>query len=151
MESREQDVAKAHGNSFDWIFNSTGNRDSVNDPKFTEWLSTDKLGSIYWSEYSLCWTHLSLFTDTTQSPGSQDRASRPSCATSRSTARPEHHFRHGRAIGKLQSPASTFGSADPRTSGLVSGSCGPCCTNCYRSIRKASPRRSLAYGRSCQE
>lgn len=49
MESREQDVAKAHGNSFDWIFNSTSSRDSANDPKFTEWLSTDNLGSIYWS------------------------------------------------------------------------------------------------------
>lgn len=50
MESREQDVAKAHGNSFDWIFDSTGSRDSANDPRFTEWLSTDNLGSIYWSE-----------------------------------------------------------------------------------------------------
>lgn len=50
MESREQDVAKAHGNSFDWIFNSTRSRDSANDPKFTEWLSTDNLGSIFWSE-----------------------------------------------------------------------------------------------------
>lgn len=49
MESREQDVAKAHGNSFDWIFNNAGSRDSVNDPRFTEWLSTDNLGSIYWS------------------------------------------------------------------------------------------------------
>lgn len=53
MESREQDVAKAHGNSFEWIFNNTGSRDSVDDPKFTEWLSTDNLGSIYWSEYGL--------------------------------------------------------------------------------------------------
>ena len=52
MESREQDVAKAHGNSFDWVF-SAGSRDSVNDPMFTEWLSTDNLGSIYWSEYGL--------------------------------------------------------------------------------------------------
>lgn len=50
MESREQDVAKAHGNSFDWIFDITGSRDSANDPRFTEWLSTDNLGSIYWSE-----------------------------------------------------------------------------------------------------
>lgn len=54
MESREQDVAKAHGNSFDWIFNSVGSPDSVNDPRFTEWLSTDNLGSIYWSESNLC-------------------------------------------------------------------------------------------------
>ncbi|KAL2287693.1 hypothetical protein FJTKL_05059 [Diaporthe vaccinii] len=48
MESREQDVAKAHGNSFDWIFDITGSRGSANDPRFTEWLSTDNLGSIYW-------------------------------------------------------------------------------------------------------
>ncbi|KAK2604950.1 hypothetical protein N8I77_007840 [Diaporthe amygdali] len=48
MESREQDVSKAHGNSFDWIFNSAGSRDSASDPMFTEWLSTDNLGSIYW-------------------------------------------------------------------------------------------------------
>ena len=50
MESREQDVAKAHGNSFDWIFNSAGDRPSVSGPRFTDWLSTDDLGSIYWSE-----------------------------------------------------------------------------------------------------
>lgn len=56
MESREQDVAKAHGNSFDWIFNSAGSPDPVNDPRFTEWLSTDNLGSIYWSEYSFHWS-----------------------------------------------------------------------------------------------
>lgn len=61
MESREQDVAKAHGNSFDWIFNGAGSRDSANDPRFTEWLSTDNLGSIYWSKWDLCWTYLSLF------------------------------------------------------------------------------------------
>lgn len=55
MESREQDVAKAHGNSFGWIFNnSASRRPPANDPKLTEWLSTDDLGSIYWSESSIC-------------------------------------------------------------------------------------------------
>lgn len=49
MESREQDVAKAHGNSFDWIFDNAGSQNSVSGPRFTEWLSTDDLGSIYWS------------------------------------------------------------------------------------------------------
>lgn len=53
MESREQDVAKAHGNSFDWIFDNAGSRNSVSGPGFTEWLSTDDLGSIYWSACNL--------------------------------------------------------------------------------------------------
>jgi hypothetical protein len=52
MESREQDVAKAHGSSFDWIFNGAGDQPPSGGPRFTEWLSTDELGSIYWSEYS---------------------------------------------------------------------------------------------------
>ncbi|KAK8860141.1 hypothetical protein PGQ11_010875 [Apiospora arundinis] len=45
MGFREQDIERAHGTSFDWIFN-----DQVGDshPSFSEWLSTTKLGNIYW-------------------------------------------------------------------------------------------------------
>ncbi|KAK8036078.1 hypothetical protein PG993_008692 [Apiospora rasikravindrae] len=45
MAFREQDIEQAHGTSFDWIFH-----DQAGDshPSFSEWLSTTKLGNIYW-------------------------------------------------------------------------------------------------------
>ncbi|KAK8137397.1 hypothetical protein PG984_005337 [Apiospora sp. TS-2023a] len=45
MAFREQDIEEAHGTSFDWIFH-----DQAGDshPGFSEWLSTTKLGNIYW-------------------------------------------------------------------------------------------------------
>ncbi|KAK8054433.1 hypothetical protein PG994_009500 [Apiospora phragmitis] len=46
MAFREQDIEQAHGTSFDWIFH-----DHAGDshPSFSEWLSTTKLGNIYWN------------------------------------------------------------------------------------------------------
>jgi hypothetical protein len=46
MGFREQDIEQAHGTSFDWIFN---NQAGDSHPSFSEWLSTTKLGNIYWS------------------------------------------------------------------------------------------------------
>ncbi|TQV99489.1 small s protein [Cordyceps javanica] len=45
MGYREQDIEQAHNTSFDWIFN---NQASDSHPSFPEWLSTTKLGNIYW-------------------------------------------------------------------------------------------------------
>lgn len=50
MEHREQDVVKAHGDSFAWIFDEASREDSAaSSPAFIKWLSTNALGSIYWS------------------------------------------------------------------------------------------------------
>jgi len=46
MRDREEEVAEAHGKTFEWIFEPETNK-GVNH-KFTTWLETDDLGSIYW-------------------------------------------------------------------------------------------------------
>lgn len=50
MKNREEEVADAHANTFDWVFkydSGDGGRNSLGD-QFTSWLQNDKLGSIYW-------------------------------------------------------------------------------------------------------
>lgn len=48
MNYREQDIEQAHGTSFDWIFNDQpGN----SHPSFSEWLTTNNMGNIYWSRF----------------------------------------------------------------------------------------------------
>ncbi|KAE9374984.1 hypothetical protein N431DRAFT_482087 [Stipitochalara longipes BDJ] len=46
MRDREEEVAEAHGKTFEWIFEPETNK-GINH-KFTTWLKTDDLGSIYW-------------------------------------------------------------------------------------------------------
>ena len=46
MRDREEEVAEAHGKTFEWIFEPKTNK-RVNH-KFTTWMKTDDLGSIYW-------------------------------------------------------------------------------------------------------
>jgi hypothetical protein len=46
MRDREEEVAEAHGKTFEWIFELQTDR-SFNH-QFTTWLTTDELGPIYW-------------------------------------------------------------------------------------------------------
>jgi hypothetical protein len=46
MGDREEEVAEAHGRTFEWIFEQQADR-SFNH-QFTTWLTDDKLGPIYW-------------------------------------------------------------------------------------------------------
>jgi hypothetical protein len=46
MRDREEEVAEAHGKTFEWIFEPRTDR-SFNH-QFTTWLTTDELGPIYW-------------------------------------------------------------------------------------------------------
>jgi hypothetical protein len=54
MRNREEEVADAHGETFDWIFNpSKSNHSDAQNAlghHYTKWLSTDEMGSIYWGE-----------------------------------------------------------------------------------------------------
>lgn len=51
MKNREEEVADAHSNTFDWLFRSSSDNKQNNlRDQFTTWLQTDKLGSIYWGE-----------------------------------------------------------------------------------------------------
>ena len=51
MKDREEEVAEAHGSTFDWIFEqekAPSKDGSALGDKFMRWLSTDEVGSIYW-------------------------------------------------------------------------------------------------------
>jgi hypothetical protein len=50
MKNREEEVADAHGDTFDWVFNhsSDDSGQSGIGEQFTTWLQSDDLGSIYW-------------------------------------------------------------------------------------------------------
>ena len=49
MRNREEEVADAHGSTFDWIFNPKG-ADAKNNlgDHYMKWLGGDEMGSIYW-------------------------------------------------------------------------------------------------------
>ena len=49
MRNREEEVADAHGSTFDWIFNPKGGdaKNNLGD-HYMKWLGGDEMGSIYW-------------------------------------------------------------------------------------------------------
>jgi hypothetical protein len=55
MRDREEEVADAHGRTFDWILNPSVSHGSKAQNElgdhFTKWLGGDDLGSIYWGEF----------------------------------------------------------------------------------------------------
>lgn len=52
MKNREEEVAEAHRNTFDWIFKYSFGDASGSElgDQFTKWLQTGELGNIYWSK-----------------------------------------------------------------------------------------------------
>lgn len=51
MHNREEEVTKAHGDTFEWVFNNAPSENIRRDDfsaQFSSWLTTDTLGPIYW-------------------------------------------------------------------------------------------------------
>ncbi|KAK9426665.1 putative NACHT domain-containing protein [Seiridium unicorne] len=50
MKNRQEEVAVAHGKTFDWVFkhDSGGSDRAALGDQFTTWLRSDELGNIYW-------------------------------------------------------------------------------------------------------
>lgn len=50
MRNREEEVAEAHENTFDWVFKYTPGHDEHGGlgDQFSTWLRSDTMGSIYW-------------------------------------------------------------------------------------------------------
>lgn len=50
MTDREDEVAEAHSNTFDWILKAGDPTKGSQGAAFTKWLQTDEMGNIYWSK-----------------------------------------------------------------------------------------------------
>lgn len=48
MYDREDEVERAHANTFEWVFDDYSTDKTRRDPKLKEWLETETLGPIYW-------------------------------------------------------------------------------------------------------